>query len=344
MAEYVEFENENRLRAYPFAESSSFVADDGYRIENTFVLDAMIYAYRPDGPVRLTEIDFDNRTVTISDNSNVVGTAELGSNKKIDFSCVVYKKGNIEYTKPAGSIYVSDEFLGGTGKHTFSSLYFSASCVCPVNPHGVEGIIIEGQLLTGLVHFTTHTDTVWSYFYTGTTGGRYLGFKVKPKRTEQQPIRVVRRIIVKVEPSSPFVIGRYGKGVQLSLGNISREDICSSTTQRRAQDYYESIHDTCAPLASATGTRAFTRSASDPIIVDMKSCNGAFNMLTPDLLSNDASIDNPISISPNVATRAAAPLNLTPDMSQPQREQALLNSLNSGESGNSVSISIPGLL
>ena len=344
MAEFAEFENENRLRSYPFAESSSFIATDGYKIDNSYVVDAMIYAYRPDGPVRLTEIDFDTKTITISDNSKVVGKASFINNHKIDFSCVVYKKGQIEYSKPAGSIYVSDEFLSGVGKHTFDSLYFSASCVCPINPHGVEGILIDGNLLTGLVHFTTERDTVWSYFYTGVDGGRYLGFRVKPKRTSQQPLRLIRNVIVKVEEGSPFVLSRYGDGVQVSLGSISREDICSSTTQRRAQDYYESIHDTCEPLASTAETKASTRSSSDSFIVSMKSCAGVFNLLAPDLMSSQSSIDNPISISPNVASKAPTPLNLTPDMSQQEREQALLNSLNAGETGNSVSISVPGLL
>ena len=54
MAEFTEFENENRLRAYPFAESSSFIASlassiklSRFSLNNCFILSRFISTLKP---------------------------------------------------------------------------------------------------------------------------------------------------------------------------------------------------------------------------------------------------------------------------------------------------------
>ena len=357
MAEYVEFENENRLRKYPFSESSSFVSDSGLVLEDDFIIDAIIYAYRPDGPIRLTEVDFDRRIITISDNSKVIGTGRLGTSNKIDLDYVVIKVKDSEIRKPAGSIYVSDKFWGLSGVHRFSSLYFSAACVCPINPYGVEGIIIDGQLLTGFVKFISTTETVDSYLSRHEDGGLYLTFKLVPKKQTQTSPRAIRNIAIRVEQGSPFVISAYTGStsnpglLQINLGDISREDICAGNPDSRAQDYYTGIYDTCKnpnpPFNPGPG------GGNHPIdmIVNLKRNNGRFFLLAPDHVRfstlgtghTTGIIVNPITVSPSFGSSTNPPLNLSPSMSQQEMENALITSLGSGGSNSSVSIQVPGL-
>lgn len=59
MAIYTEFENENRLRNFPFSEDSSLLDTDGVKLDPSFFVDASIYPLNPVGDVRLSSIDYD---------------------------------------------------------------------------------------------------------------------------------------------------------------------------------------------------------------------------------------------------------------------------------------------
>ena len=147
---FAEFENENALRSYPFAEGC--VPGDNDIPAGVFV-DAAIYPVNPSGTVHLSSISEDG-VFGISDDTGVIMEG-VASGRTVEFT------DNSGLGRHVGTLVASSaealaEFAGRGSLREFSSdnAAFSSACVFPVVVDGVTSVSIgESGKTSGAVGF-----------------------------------------------------------------------------------------------------------------------------------------------------------------------------------------------
>lgn len=243
---FLEFENENALRSYPFAAGCvpPQQGSDATIPVGVFV-DAALYPVNPSGTLYLSSISEDG-TYSISDESGVImsGVASGRTVELYDAS---------DFSRHVGTLMASSEEalseFSGRGvlrEYSNSETPFSASCVFPVVVDGVSSIsVADSRKVSGHIEFSNKaSDDIRVSSGIAADGRNTLRFDVLPRTTVEEESSI-RRIICVVDGQTPFRIeraqGLYNT-VILTLDAIDRDAVCSSTHRENSFE----MADTCS--------------------------------------------------------------------------------------------------
>ena len=239
---FLEFENENALRSYPFAEGCMPPDDPTASIPSGVFVDAAIYPVNPSGVVYLSGVSEDG-IFSISDNTGVImtGTADGAVIEFHDMSVFSRHVG----TLIASSQEALSEFMsyGSDREYEAENTAFSASCVFPVVVDGVTSVSVgESGAVDGLAAFSNGpSDTVRVSSSIMEDGRDTLRFDIIP-RPGAVGGRFIRRIICVVDGKTPFRIEKLAYNIIfLRLYGIDKEMVCAAAHR---EDEYE-MADTC---------------------------------------------------------------------------------------------------
>lgn len=239
---FLEFENENSLRSYPFAAGCSKPEDDVMIPAGVFV-DAALYPINPSGILYLSSIS-ENGVFSISDDSGVLmsGVASGSTVELFDQSSLSRHVGTLVASSPD----LLAEFAGRGFLREYTSLEtaFSSDCVFPVVIDGVTTVSVGDTLpVAGQLSFSNKdNDDIRVSSGVLDDGRKTLRFDVLP-RIEAPDDRSIRRIICVVDGQTPFHImrGVAYNSVVLTLGDIDKEAVCSAAHR---ENQFEMV-DTC---------------------------------------------------------------------------------------------------
>ena len=243
---FLEFENENALRAYPFASGRVPSKDSVERPDGLFV-DAALYPVNPIGVLYLSSVSEDGEFV-VSDS----GTGdEIMSGKANGTVIELFDKTPL--SRHSGDIVaVSGEaieaFLGAGLPLEYSpqETPFAAGCVFPVAIDGVVSMSVgsdKADIVAGGLAFSNgDTDEVRVSSATRADGRQTIRFDVLPRLNPPDDF-FIRRIICVVDGKTPFRIAKLSYNtVMLRLHDIDKEAVCSAAHR---EDAYQ-MADTCS--------------------------------------------------------------------------------------------------
>ena len=238
---FAEFENENALRSYPFADGCVPPENEDASIPVGVFVDAAIYPVNPSGVLYLSEIS-ESGVFRISDSSGVVmeGTAEGRNVEFYDLSGLGRHVG----TLVASSADALSEFAGRGSLREYSqeNTAFASACVFPVVIDGVTSISVsESAKTAGAVGFSNSKSDDVRVSSATKDGRKTLRFDVLPRPGVKES-GSIRRIICVVDGQTPFRIDKVAYNtVRLSLANLDRDTVCSSVHR---ENHFE-MADTC---------------------------------------------------------------------------------------------------
>ena len=241
---FLEFENENALRSYPFAGGCSVPDEEELAIPAGVFVDAALYPVNPSGALYLSSVSEDG-VFSISDSSGVIMTGSASGNivELFDTSALSRHTG----TLVASSENALYEFAGRSvlREWTASQTSFASSCVFPVVIDGVTSLQIgDNAPVAGNLEFANASDDdIRISSGVLADGRRTLRFDVVPHPVISDDMSI-RRIICVVDGYTPFRIskeqGMYNC-VVLKLDGISQDDICAAAHR---ENLFE-MADTC---------------------------------------------------------------------------------------------------
>ena len=242
---FLEFENENALRSYPFAAGCMPTGDEESEIGAGVFVDAALYPVNPTGRLYLSEVS-DKGVFSISDDTGVIMTGSPSGScvEFFDLSGLDRHVG----TLVAASEEVLSEFSGrGVAReYTVDNTAFASACVMPVVIDGVTSLsVAESSKVTGVAGFSNGpSDDVRVSSMERDDGRRTLRFDVLP-RPKIRNDASIRRIICVVDGQTPFRISKTDYGynivmVKLGLG-VNKEVVCAAAHR---ENQYE-MADTC---------------------------------------------------------------------------------------------------
>lgn len=290
---FVEFENENVLRSYPFASSCTFKGK--YSIGTGVFIDAIFYPLNPKGTLYLSEINTDY-VVKISDDSGVIMTAtyEYGASV-LEF----YDTSNLRRhvgTMVAASTEALSTVMATYKTQTFSSdeTKFASSCVFPIINEGVLSINIDKTTsIDGDVEFINTND---GPVRVSSSDGNTLRFDVIPA-PEIRDIHAIEHIYCIVDGKTPFRITKVpvesggGNTVLLYLDNIDRDMLCSNTHRENSLEQ----RDTCACTPETPDSVVSIEYKYQTAVVDIiNNTDNAFFLVPENILGEGI---NPLSIT-----------------------------------------------
>ena len=245
---FLEFENENALRSYPFASGCLPVDSLESAIPVDVFVDAAIYPVNPSGILYLSSIS-EEGVFSISDSTGVIMTGSASGNlvELYDLSEFARHVG----TLVAKSAEVLSEFAGRGVFRQYgeSETAFASSCVFPVVVDGVMSLSLEDAgSATGNISFSNgSSDDIRVSSGTAEDGRSTLRFDVLPRPSVPDDVSI-RRIICVVDGQTPFRIERsplqyntifltmQGSGV-----SIDKEDVCAAAHRENSFE----MADTC---------------------------------------------------------------------------------------------------
>ena len=240
---FLEFENENALRSYPFSAECVPAADEELRIASDVFVDAALYPINPEGRLYLSGVS-DKGLFSISDDTGVIMTGEP-SGSIVEF----YDLSGLDRhvgTLVASSKEMLEEFAGrGVAReYGVENTAFASSCVFPVVIDGVVSLsVAESSKVAGVTGFSNGpNDDIRVSSKELDDGRRTLRFDVLPRPGIKNDASI-RRIICVVDGQTPFRISKTHYNivmVKLGLG-VNKEVVCSAAHR---EDHYE-MADTC---------------------------------------------------------------------------------------------------
>lgn len=240
---FKEFENENALRAYPFAAGCINDSEPEGIPAGVFV-DAAIYPVNPSGTLFLSSVS-ENGVFSVSDDTGVVMTGSANGSvvELYDVSGLSRHVGTII----ASSADALSDFAGRgfERKYKKENSAFASSCVFPIVIDGVSSVRIgDSDMVVGDVAFSNGPDDdVRVSSGTLEDGRRTLRFDVVPKT--QTSLESIRRIICVVDGQTPFRIEPHESSyntIILTLDGIDKEVVCASA--HRESDF--EMVDSCS--------------------------------------------------------------------------------------------------
>lgn len=245
---FAEFENENALRSYPFAEGCIPTGEEDSEIPSNVFVDAAIYPVNPSGVVYLSGIS-ETGVFSISDSTGVImeGSANGRNVEFHDLSGLGRHVG----TLVASSAEALSEFAGRGSRREYlqENAAFASGCVFPVVIDGVTSMsVMESVKTAGVVAFSNSKSDNIRVSSATKDGLKTLRFDVLP-RPGSKDAGSIRRIICVVDGQTPFRINKISDNtIRLSLLNMDRDGVCASV---RRENHFE-MADTCkcekAPL------------------------------------------------------------------------------------------------
>ena len=227
---FLEFENENALRSYPFSAECVPAADEELRIASDVFVDAALYPINPEGRLYLSGVS-DKGLFSISDDTGVIMTGEP-SGSIVEF----YDLSGLDRhvgTLVASSKEMLEEFAGrGVAReYGVENTAFASSCVFPVVIDGVVSLsVAESSKVAGVTGFSNGpNDDIRVSSKELDDGRRTLRFDVLPRPGIKNDASI-RRIICVVDGQTPFRISKTHYNivmVKLGLG-VNKEVVCSA--------------------------------------------------------------------------------------------------------------------
>lgn len=240
---FIEYENENALRAYPFAAGCVSIANSEKEIPAGVFIDAALYPVNPTGTLYLSEIS-ESGVFSISDGTGVVMTGSPSGNS-VEFHDTSRLARHVG-TLMASSEEALSEFAGRgiTREYSSSETAFASSCVFPVVVDGVTTVTVGGiGPIPGHVKFSNKSSDAVRVSTGNTEDGRKtLRFDVLP-HPEVADDFSIRRIICVVDGQTPFRIVKISDNtIALLMPDIDKDMICSAAHR---ENQYE-MADTCS--------------------------------------------------------------------------------------------------
>lgn len=238
---FTEFENENALRSYPFAEGCVPPDGEGADIPSDVFVDAAIYPVNPVGVVYLSEIS-ETGVFRISDDTGVImeGSADGSLVELYDVSGLGRHVG----TLVASSAEALSEFSGRGSRREYSSenTAFASSCVFPVVVDGVTSISVsESGKTAGAVGFSNGSSDTIRVSSAIKDGHKTLRFDILPRPGTPEG-GSIRRIICVVDGQTPFRISKLSYNtILLTLEGVNRDTVCAAAHR---ENQFE-MADTC---------------------------------------------------------------------------------------------------
>lgn len=238
---FLEYENENALRIYPFAAGCVPPARPENEIPIGLFVDAALYPVNATGILYLSSVSEDG-VFNISDDRGVLMMGRV-SGKKVEFYDTT------PLARHVGTLIASSEEalveFAGRGElreYVNTETKFAASCVLPVVIDGVTSVSVgESSLIPGKLEFSNgaNDDVRVS---SGTMDGRKtLRFDVLPRPAVSDDFSI-RRIICVVDGQTPFRIEKLSPNtILLTLEGIDRDTVCSAVHR---ENQFE-MADTC---------------------------------------------------------------------------------------------------
>lgn len=255
---FIEFENENSLRSYPFVATASPSVETTDKVPIGVFVDASIYPVNPSGALYLSGVT-KNGEFTVSDDSGIImsGVAKNSYVELHDMSPFKRHVGTLQ----ASSSDALSEFANRGVDREFNRVEttFLSSCVFPIVINGVTSLNIgDSGAQDGNIQFTNSSaDTIRISSSCACDGkNNTLRFDVLP-RPEVAEENFVKRIICIVDGQTPFRIARSEQAfnvIFIYFEGIDKESVCSAAHR---ENQYE-MADTCSCSNNNT-------SQSDPI-------------------------------------------------------------------------------
>lgn len=292
---FLEWENENALRSYPFAAGCVPSEDFGEIPAGVFV-DAMLYPVNPSGELFLSGVA--DGTISISDASGVIMTGTQ-SGKLVEMYDTTGLRRHVG-TLVASSGDALSDFLGVSEAREYSleNTAFAASCIMPVVIDGVSSVsVADSGMASRTVEFSnSSSDDVRVSSSTRQDGRKTLRFDIIP-RQKPKKASSIKRVICVVDGKTPFRIQKSnmaGNSVILTLDNIDKGVVCAAA--HRESEY--EMTDTCECDKRRTPSETPIPEAYQLEEVYIppiggQSADNAFYLIVPNLLG----YDNPLSIT-----------------------------------------------
>lgn len=262
-----EYENENRLRTYPFASGCTTKDTKGVAIGVGVFIDAVIYPVNAAGDLYLSKLTADG-VVEISDTTGVIMRgAQDGSVVELYDNSVLKRHVG---TLVGASVDALSSFVQGGKERKFRSeaTTFATSAVFQVTNDGVLTVGVEDLIPTSgnVIFENTSDDQVRVSVSKNDIGGYDMRFDVIPI-VAPFTLTSIRQVYCFVDGRTPFRIekmpfglmeGGIGNTVNIYLDNITRQDICDNAHKEATLEEY----DTCETCGK--GDESSSESPCDP--------------------------------------------------------------------------------
>lgn len=151
---FPEWRDSNRDVRYPFADTATLVTRNGFRLPPELFLDGCLYPVGAQAGLYVTAVVVAGQNVTLR-----VGDAQESNRAEATFSVLEAPEVlafRDRYGRPAGILVADPAALPllaswGDGTHAFfpEATPLAASALIPLPDPGLQGIVVEGELLTG---------------------------------------------------------------------------------------------------------------------------------------------------------------------------------------------------
>jgi hypothetical protein len=290
---FLEFENENSLRNYPFAAGCVPVGGDGTEIPSGLFVDACLYPINPSGNLFLSSVSKDG-VVEVSDSSGAImsGKVPSGGSRVVELYSLSGMARHMG-TMVASSSEALSEFLmqGKDMEFGPGATTFAASCVFPVVIDGIASLDVGGVGdMSMLVSFANSMSDEVRVSKGMIDGHDTLRFDVVPKY-DLPELSSIRQIRCVVDGRTPFRISKLSENtVLVYLEGIDKETVCASAHRENS---YE-MADTCDCTNSEETDPIVLPYKKQEVVVDIPyRADSAFYLVS----SNMSGYGNPVSIT-----------------------------------------------
>lgn len=339
---FIEFENENSLRTYPFASGCVVTDTDGCNIGTGVLIDAALYPVNPKGNLYLSSIR-SSGIVEISDDSGVIMTSVVEHGSRIlEFYETSGLKRHVGTVLTSGSDELSSIVNSSKDRvFTEESSTFASSCVFAIENDGILSLNIgKTGVVDGAVSFSnSDTDDIRV-----STNGTNLRFDVLPFSTASI-YDSIQHIYCVVDGKTPFRImklpidmataGAPGNVISVYLDNIERSDVCNNAHRENSLEMVDTCD--CGPGPEPPEHKEIPHVYQVEVVDIPNGADSAFYLTVP----NFTGYDNPLSIT--MEDGVVAPnteIEAHPDINQAHVD---IKEITDSITSNGVVLQVPGL-
>ena len=333
---FLEFENENSLRSYPFAAGCIPQSSEGVEVPPGLFVDAALYPVNPSGTLYLSEVAEDG-TVSISDDTGVIMTCAAPTGKMLEFRDASPFSRHVG-TMVASSAEALAEFVGRRTAMAFGreATAFASTCVSPIVIDGVISVdVADTGAVSGMLNFENKPDDEVRVSTRRLEDGRdTLRFDVLPS-VGRGRLQSIRRVICVVDGKTPFRIAKLSHNtVALHLQDIDKEVICAEAHRENA---YE-VADTCKCKVKPADPEELPETYQLEEVFIPETKENAFYLVVP----NYTGYANPLSLT--LEDGMAVPKITGPDVKRDGEDVDLpAEELLDDMSSKGVVLQVPGL-
>ncbi len=302
---FLEFENENAMRSYPFASGCPCEDSNGGKIDPSVFVDASFYPVNSKGALWLSGISADG-VFTVSDDTGDIMSAAFEAGSRClefrDFSPLERHVGTLMASSAEALAVMARPAEGREFRKGSAAL--ASTCVFPVTNAGVLTLLTDGGCVSGNVYFSnSDTDEVRV-----STVDNTLRFDVLT-RVVPDVLTSIRHVYCVVDGKTPFRILKLPKGdgsgtgpagdstgntVAVYLDNIDRMDVCSAAHREDSLVMADECEDCKDDCHKDPDPPVELPDVYQVAVVDVPNgADGAFFLASP----NFTGYDNPISIT-----------------------------------------------